>query len=56
MLLQKINAFTLHIVRDKDDEGDIKETKSHFDFGLFGNLNGSEYGSEDGTKVCTCIF
>ena len=26
-----------------EDEGDTKETKSHFDFGLFGNLNGSEY-------------
>ena len=38
MLLQKINAFTLHIVRTNDEDGDIKETKSHFDFGLFGNL------------------
>ena len=28
---------------DVDDEGETKETKSHFDFGLFGNLNGSEY-------------
>jgi hypothetical protein len=27
-----------------DDEGNETETKSHFDFGLFGNLNGSEYG------------
>ena len=26
-----------------DDEGEPTETKSHFDFGLFGNLNGSEY-------------
>ena len=44
MLLQKINVFTLHTnLEDKDDEGDTKETKSHFDFGLFGNLNGSEY-------------
>ena len=43
MLLQKINAFTLHTVRTKMMTGDIKETKSHFDFGLFGNLNGSEY-------------
>ena len=25
--------------------GDTKETKSHFDFGLYGNLNGNEYGS-----------
>jgi hypothetical protein len=33
---------------DKDDEGEDKETKSHFDFSLYGNLNGNEYGgSED---------
>ena len=33
---------------DKDDEGEDKETKSHFDFSLYGNLNGHEYGdSED---------
>ena len=25
---------------DVDDEGEKTETKSHFDFGLFGNLNG----------------
>ena len=29
---------------DKDDDGEDQETSSHFDFGLFGNLNGSEYG------------
>ena len=29
-----------------DDEGEPTETKSHFDFGLFGNLNGSEYSSD----------
>ena len=26
-----------------DSDGDKTETKSHFDFGLYGNLNGSEY-------------
>ena len=26
-----------------------KETKSHFDFGLYGNLNGNEYGNGDDT-------
>jgi len=30
-----------------DDEGKPIETKSHFDFGLYGNLNGQEYSSED---------
>ena len=44
MLLQKINVFTLHIVRTKTKTATLKETKSHFDFGLFGNLCGSEYG------------
>ena len=33
-----------------DDEGEPTETKSHFDFGLFGNLNGSEYSSDEGRK------
>jgi hypothetical protein len=33
-----------------DEDGDKVETKSHFDFGLFGNLNGTEYSSEDGKK------
>ena len=39
-----------------DDEGEPTETKSHFDFGLFGNLNGSEYSSEDGQKFATAYF
>ena len=34
---------------DKDDEGEDKETKSHFDFSLYGNLNGHEYGSSEDT-------
>ena len=42
MLLQKINAFTLHTMKMLMMRAN-KETKSHFDFGLFGNLNGSEY-------------
>ena len=33
-----------------DDDGDKTETKSHFDFGLFGNLNGDEYSSNEGKK------
>jgi hypothetical protein len=33
---------------DKDEDNEDRETKSHFDFSLFGNLNGNEYsGSED---------
>ncbi len=32
------------------------EVKSHFDFGLFGNLNGSEYSDEDGKKFAVAYF
>jgi len=39
-----------------DDEGEPTETKSHFDFGLFGNLNGSEYSSDDGKKFAVAYF
>jgi len=39
-----------------DNEGEPTETKSHFDFGLFGNLNGSEYGSDEGKKFAVAYF
>jgi hypothetical protein len=39
-----------------DDEGEPTETKSHFDFGLFGNLCGSEYGHEDGKKFAVAYY
>jgi len=39
-----------------DDEGQPTETKSHFDFGLFGNLNGSEYGNEEGKKFAVAYY
>ena len=39
-----------------DDEGEPTETKSHFDFGLFGNLNGSEYNSDEGKKFAVAYF
>jgi len=39
-----------------DDEGEPTETKSHFDFGLFGNLNGSEYDSEEGKKFAVAYY
>ena len=55
-VVAKDKCFYFAHSEDKDDEGDIKETKSHFDFGLFGNLNGSEYNSEDGQKFATAYF
>jgi hypothetical protein len=39
-----------------DDEGNETETKSHFDFGLFGNLNGSEYGNDEGQKFAFAYY
>ena len=39
-----------------DDEGEKTETKSHFDFGLFGNLNGSEYSSDEGKKFAVAYY
>ena len=55
-VVAKDKCFYFAHSEDKDADGDIKETKSHFDFGLFGNLNGNEYGSEDGQKFATAYF
>jgi hypothetical protein len=55
-VVAKDKCFYFSHNEDVDDEGETKETKSHFDFGLFGNLNGSEYSSEDGKKFATAYF
>jgi hypothetical protein len=41
---------------EKNDENEDEETKSHFDFGLYGNLNGSEYGSDEGRKFAYAYY
>ena len=42
---------------DKDADGEDKQTSQHFDFGLFGNLNGNEYGgSEDSDHFAHAYF
>jgi len=43
---------------DKDEErNDMNDqVKSHFDFGLFGNLNGSEYDREEGKKFAFAYY
>ena len=42
---------------DKDADGEDKETSQHFDFGLFGNLNGNEYGGgEDSDQFAHAYF
>jgi len=55
-VVAKDKCFYFAHSEDKDDEGDAKETKSHFDFGLFGNLNGSEYSDEDGKKFAVAYY
>ena len=41
---------------EKNDENEDEETKSHFDFGLYGNLNGSEYSSDEGRKFAYAYY
>ena len=55
-VVAKDKCFYFAHSEDKDDEGEPTETKSHFDFGLFGNLNGSEYSSEDGKKFAVAYY
>jgi hypothetical protein len=44
-VVAKDKCFYFAHNEDVDEDGDQTETKSHFDFGLYGNLNGQEYGS-----------
>jgi hypothetical protein len=55
-VVAKDKCFYFSHNEDLDEDGDIKETKSHFDFGLFGNLNGSEYSSDDGKRFAFAYF
>ena len=56
-VVAKDKCFYFAHNEDVDDEGENKETKSHFDFGLFGNLNGTEYsGQEDSEHFAHAYF
>jgi hypothetical protein len=55
-VVAKDKCFYFAHNEDTDEDGDIKETKSHFDFGLFGNLDGSEYHDSEGKKFATAYF
>ena len=55
-VVAKDKCFYFAHSEDLDDEGETKETKSHFDFGLFGNLNGNEYGNEEGKKFAVAYY
>jgi len=49
-VVAKDKCFYFAHHEDVNDEDETVETKSHFDFGLYGNTNGQEYGSDDGRK------
>ena len=46
-VVAKDKCFYFSHSEDVDEDGEQTETQSHFDFGLFGNLNGSEYGDNE---------
>ena len=49
-VVAKDKCFYFAHSEDVDDDGKEKETKSHFDFSLFGNLNGNEYGNGEDSQ------
>ncbi len=56
-VVAKDKCFYFAHNEDTDEDGDNKETKSHFDFSLFGNLNGNEYGGgEDSNQFAHAYY
>jgi len=49
-VVAKDKCFYFAHQEDVNDEGEKEETKSHFDFGLYGNLNGNEYAGQEDTE------
>ena len=43
-VVAKDKCFYFAHSEDVDEDGEKKDTQSHFDFGLYGNQNGQEYG------------
>jgi len=55
-VVAKDKCFYFAHSEDVNEDQEIEEVKSHFDFGLFGNLNGSEYSDDDGKKFAVAYF
>jgi hypothetical protein len=57
-VVAKDKCFYFSHSEDVDDEGEKTETQSHFDFGLFGNLNGRESysGNDDSTHFAHAYY
>jgi len=56
-VVAKDKCFYFAHNEDVDEDGDTKETKSHFDFGLYGNLDGQEgYGRDEQDQFAHAYF
>jgi len=56
-VVAKDKCFYFSHSEDVDDEGKQTETQSHFDFSLYGNLTGNEYGGdEDSTHFAHAYY
>jgi hypothetical protein len=55
-VVAKDKCFYFSHNENVDEDNEQVETKSHFDFGLFGNLNGSEYDSDEGKKFAVAYY
>ena len=55
-VVAKDKCFYFAHSEDVNEDQEIEEVKSHFDFGLFGNLNGSEYDHEEGKKFAVAYY
>ena len=49
-VVAKDKCFYFAHSEDVDEDGKEKSTQSHFDFGLYGNLNGNEYGNGEDSE------
>jgi hypothetical protein len=55
-VVAKDKCFYFAHSEDTDEDGKDKQTSSHFDFGLYGNLNGNEYGNDDDSQQFAHAF
>ena len=55
-VVAKDKCFYFAHSEDVNEDQEIEQVKSHFDFGLFGNLNGSEYSGDEGREFAVAYF
>jgi hypothetical protein len=55
-VVAKDKCFYFAHTESVDEDNNQTETKSHFDFGLFGNLTGSEYSNDEGRKFAYAYY